>query len=91
MDTRGEVFLRISRTSVYVENVREEYHGRGYYEGPAATVPTNKLGDFLAEMPLPCKWDNMGKSSMIVYPRSPGSDPQRELERARSAVVQVTT
>lgn len=81
-ETRGEVFLRIAEASPHVEDVREMYRGRGFYEGPAATVPQPRVGEFLAEMPLPCKWDSMGKSSLIIYPDSPDLSAKSALRDA---------
>ena len=48
----------------------QHYNGRNIYEGPAVVVP--KIKKDLAEKhsQVVCQWDQMGKSSVVVYPSS---------------------
>ncbi len=43
------------------------YHGRFYWHGPAANV--DDLQEVMSNTKVPVQWDEMGRSSYVIYPR----------------------
>jgi hypothetical protein len=68
----AEVFLREIRAEIEEGgedwSLREEYHGRNFYEGPAVVVRRSQLQDVIRATSVDVQWDQMGKDGLVVYP-----------------------
>ena len=48
----------------------EEYRGRDFYQGPALFIEPEELQAAIRATSMALRWDLMGKTGLVVYPRT---------------------